>query len=136
MNSGVSETLRESQTKQSRGFEIAWHSALVLSFLTLFWALASLSPWTDKSDPLALVGGAVILVLLWVPAKALTIRWRERLPVSPRRLLHDNPQLWIVALYLILAVRDLNVLPTCDHGAYSELSWRLYSISISSWGTV
>jgi hypothetical protein len=121
MNSGVSETLHDSQGKQSPGFKIAWQSALVLSFLTLFWVLASLSPWTDKSHPLALAGGAVILVLLWVPAIAMTIKWRERHPVSPRRLIRDNPQLWIVALYLILAVRDLNVLPTCDNGAYFKM---------------
>jgi len=107
--------------KHSPGFEIAWQSALVLSFLTLFWTLAWLSPWTDKSHPLALVGGAVILALLWIPVVAIMIKQGEWRPVSARRLIQDNPQLWIVTVYLILAARDINVIPTCDNGAYFRM---------------
>ncbi len=121
MNSVDLGTLQGNQGKPGPGFRIAWQSALVLSFLTLFWTLAWLSPWTDKSEPLAFAAGAVILVLLWVPALAFAIRGRGRYPVSPRRLLQDNPQLWIVALYLILAVRDINMIPTCDNGAYFRM---------------
>ncbi len=121
MNSVDSGTMQGNQGKPGPRFRIAWQSVLVLSFLTLFWTLAWLSPWTDKSEPVAAAAGAVILVLLWVPALALAIRGGGRHPVSPRRLLQENPQLWIVALYLILAVRDINMIPTCDNGAYFRM---------------
>ena len=121
MNSGVSETLLTGHGKPSPGFQIAWQSALVLSFLVLFWALATWSPWTEKSDQLARTGGAIILILLWMPAIAITIKGCKHHSFSPRRLIQDNPQLWIVALYLILAVRDINAFPTCDNGAYFKM---------------
>jgi hypothetical protein len=121
MNSGVSETLLAGHGKPVPGFRIAWQSALVLSFLILFWALATWSPWTEKSDRLAMAGGAVILILLWMPAIAITIKGCKHHSFTPRRLIQDNPHLWVVALYLILAVRDINVLPTGDNGAYFKM---------------
>jgi hypothetical protein len=121
MSSMVSGTLQGNQGKPGPGFRIAWQSALVLSFLTLFWTLAWLSPWTDKSHRLAPVGGAVLLVLLWVPAMVLTFKGSGRRRISLRGLVRDNPQLWIVAVYLILAVRDINMIPTCDNGAYFRM---------------
>lgn len=121
MESGVLESNREGKGRQAPVHKVAWQSSLVLTFLVFFWVLASLSTRTAKPDPLAWVVGSVILLLLWVPAVIITIGGLRDHAISLRGLLRENPQLWIAALYLALAVRDIGVIPMCDSGAYFRM---------------
>lgn len=121
MGSGVSETKTGGAGRHLLDFDAAWQTALVLTILVLFWALASLSARTAKPDPLAQVVGGVILLLLWVPAVIITIGGLRDRTMSLRGLLRENPQLWIAALYLAVAVRDINQIPMCDNGGYFRM---------------
>ena len=121
MESGPLESNREREGGQARVFKVAWQSSLVLAFPVLFWVLSSLSPWTSTPDRLSWAGGAVILLALWIPAVALTFRGLRNHPISLRHLIQDNPQLWVVALYGILAAHDIGVIPMCDSGAYFRM---------------
>ncbi|MCX6071615.1 MAG: hypothetical protein NTU91_12295 [Chloroflexi bacterium] len=121
MGSKVSETNTHGGGRQFPDFDAAWQAALILTILVLFWGLASVSARTARPDPVARGVGAVILMLLWMPAVIITIRELRDHTVSLRALLRENPQLWIAALYLALAARDVNQIPMCDNGAYFRM---------------
>lgn len=118
MQSDSPNALHPTEQRHMQIYAVAWQSTIVLSFLGVFWGLAWISPWTDKSQRSTVIGGAVILALLWVLAVVLTLRTRERRPLSVRRFIRENPQIWIVAVYLLLSARDITVIPMCDNGAY------------------
>jgi hypothetical protein len=121
MRLGPSIPDRSGEVGSPFSFSTAWQTALVLTPLILFWALASISPWTPEPDPWVWGIGAVLLLALWIPAVILVIRGlRTRIP-TPRDILQGNPQLWVAAIYLALAFRDIRQIPMCDNGAYFRM---------------
>lgn len=99
-------------------YKIALQCTIVLTFLTLFWTLASLSPYTDKSFPVNLITGEIVLILLWVLSVVLTLKANGRSSIDLRSLVHAHPEIWVVAVYLVLSCWDIKVFPMCDNGAY------------------
>jgi hypothetical protein len=99
-------------------FSIAWQIAVVLTFLVLFWTLASISPYTVKTFRFNLIAGEIVLILLWVFSLVFTFRLRQPGSIHFRHWVLDHPQIWVVAIYLALSSLDLGVLPMCDNGAY------------------
>ncbi len=108
----------QSLSEEADGLPLSAQFALVLSFPSLFWMLALLSPWTDKTNSRLQVAIAVVLLSLWMLAVVITFRSRTWGSVKLKRFVQRNPQLWIVAIYLLLALRDISVIPTCDNGGY------------------
>lgn len=105
---------------QRVSYKLALQCTVVFTFLALFWTLASLSPSTDKSHPVNMITGEIVLVVLWVFSLGLTLKARGRSPIkiNIRRLILDHPQVWVVAVYLALSCWDIQVFPMCDNGAY------------------
>jgi hypothetical protein len=103
---------------RSPSFKMAWQSTIVLTFLTLFWTLAFISPYTNKSAWQYFVVGEIILVFFLGLSAILTFKGNATRNINLRRIIIDHPQIWVVLLYVILSTPDLTIIPMCDSGAY------------------
>lgn len=99
-------------------FKIAWQATIVLTLLTLFWTLAFISPYTNKSAWQSFVVGEITLVLFLGLSAIFTFKGFATRKVNLRRTIIDHPQIWVAILYMILSTSDLTVIPMCDSGAY------------------
>ncbi len=115
-----------SRTEKSRpeinwdriSYSSVWQITVVLTFLLLFWTLASISPSTDKTHSQYLWVGEILLFLLWISSLFIAIKRRQNTTFKIIQYVKDHPQIWVAIIYLVLSSPDIKVLPMCDNGAY------------------
>ena len=99
-------------------FKYLWQWLAILTYFTLFWTLAIISPYTDKSNSLLMVVGEIVLLITWAACGMVTFIKRDNIRINFWALVFDYPQLWVAMVYLVISARDIAIIPMCDNAIY------------------